>query len=461
MSQRLKHFFTIIVLVICMLVMCVLTGALRVRSGSSTPELDPFKEYGYFITSILYILRLLTLIPLPLTVCNILGIVCFNCYPSTPVLRTSLLFGPFVCFRVVTKGTYPELVKRNIQRNIESCMKLGLTNFVFEVVTDSAIGVSKSAQVRELVVPDKYRTKNGTLYKARALQYCLEEGVNILSDNDWIIHLDEETLITESSLIGVINFINDGQYEFGQGVITYANEEIVSWITTLADSIRVGIDYGILRFTMKFLHRPVFSWKGSFIVANAGAERKITYDFGQEGSIAEDCFFALTAWKEGYKFGFVEGEMWEKSTFSVMDYIRQRKRWVQGISKVISSKSIPFQYKGGINLMMIAWVVLPFTVPNVVLAPLFPLPLFGFINLILSLMGGAMIFLFTFGALKSFSHRRHILFNFALCVMILCIMPVAMIMEATGIVLAFMSSKNSGFHVVKKDIHETPLLSHV
>ena len=37
-----------------------------------------------------------------------------------------------------------------------------------------------------------YKTKSGALNKARALQYCLEEDKNILGDDDWIVHLDEE-----------------------------------------------------------------------------------------------------------------------------------------------------------------------------------------------------------------------------------------------------------------------------
>ena len=44
------------------------------------------------------------------------------------------------------------------------------------------------------------RTKSGAMYKARALQYCLEDDVNILQENDWIVHLDEETLLTQNSV---------------------------------------------------------------------------------------------------------------------------------------------------------------------------------------------------------------------------------------------------------------------
>ena len=56
-------------------------------------------------------------------------------------------------------------------------------------------------------VPDSYTSTNGTLNKARALQYCLEDGVNTLTDSDWIVHLDEETRLTTDSIKGVLNFV--------------------------------------------------------------------------------------------------------------------------------------------------------------------------------------------------------------------------------------------------------------
>ena len=52
-------------------------------------------------------------------------------------------------------------------------------------------------RIQEIVVPSTYRSKTGALNKSRALQYCLEDDVNMLNDDDWIVHLDEETLLTE------------------------------------------------------------------------------------------------------------------------------------------------------------------------------------------------------------------------------------------------------------------------
>lgn len=72
------------------------------------------------------------------------------------------------------------------------------------------------SQTPQVVVPSSYRPKSGALFKARALQYCLEEDVNLLADTDWIVHLDEETLATEAAIRGILNFVIEGRHQFGQ-----------------------------------------------------------------------------------------------------------------------------------------------------------------------------------------------------------------------------------------------------
>ncbi|KHJ77369.1 hypothetical protein OESDEN_23011 [Oesophagostomum dentatum] len=77
---------------------------------------------------------------------------------------------------------------------------------LFQVVTDKAIHLPPQPRVREVVVPTSYRTKSGAKFKARALQYCLEDDVNILQNNDWIVHLDEETLLTTNAVSSFLLF---------------------------------------------------------------------------------------------------------------------------------------------------------------------------------------------------------------------------------------------------------------
>lgn len=67
----------------------------------------------------------------------------------------------------------------------------------------------------------------------------------------------------------------------------------------------------------------------------------MTFDHGPDGSVAEDNYFGMVALREGYTFDFIEGEMWEKSPFTIYDFLQQRKRWLQGILLVVHSPQIP------------------------------------------------------------------------------------------------------------------------
>jgi len=230
LSSRTKHISHCAALLSTIILFEWGTGALRWGSGSgAAEEIDPWETYGTAGTLLLYSLRVLTFLALPQVIFNLLGLTLFNTFPEKVVLKGSPLLAPFLCIRVVTRGDYPDLVKANVARNINLCLDVGLENFIVEVVTDRLIpGLAAFSRVREVVVPPSYTTKSGALFKARALQYCLEEDVNILSDTDWIVHLDEETLLTENSIRGVLNFVLDGKHQFGQGVITYSNGEVCS-----------------------------------------------------------------------------------------------------------------------------------------------------------------------------------------------------------------------------------------
>uniref|UniRef100_A0A183BLY5 Glyco_trans_2-like domain-containing protein n=1 Tax=Globodera pallida TaxID=36090 RepID=A0A183BLY5_GLOPA len=347
-----------------------------------TASFNPIERYGIVYTFFLYLLRFLSLLVLPQCICNSLGLILFNSFKDRIKLKTSPLLAPFICFRVVTKGDYPELVKTNLEKNLQMCYEAGLESFIFEVVTDKAIDLPHcSNRVREVVVPHPYR------------------------DEDWIVHLDEETLLSINSLNGILNFCEDGRHQFGQGVITYAQGEIVNWITTLSDSFRVADDMGKLRFQFKIFHKPLFGWKGSFVVTNAGAEKKVSFDHGSEGSIAEDCFFSMIAFRDGYSFDFIEGEMHEKSPFTFWDFLQQRRRWLQGIYLTVHSKYIPVRCKFLLASSLYAWVTMPLTTLQVFLCPFFPLPRAFVLDFLVVFVGAVNLYMYIFGVVKSFSHK--------------------------------------------------------
>uniref|UniRef100_A0A2C9LSB5 Glycosyltransferase 2-like domain-containing protein n=1 Tax=Biomphalaria glabrata TaxID=6526 RepID=A0A2C9LSB5_BIOGL len=361
----------------------------------------------YSTTWMIVTLCLIVMIKLPFYMVNFLGVVFLNNFEKSPKLRQSLHECPFLCFRVVTRGLYPDLVQKNVQLNLQTCKNLGMKNFVIQVVSDASIHLSTDENSKELVVPENYKTKNGTLFKARALHYALEPEVDILKPGDWIVHLDEETLLTEDSLIGIINFAVSKTHSFGQGIITYNNGEIVNWITTLADSIRVGMDYGCLRLCMKVFHKPLFFLKGSFIVADAEAEKNVSFDHGPEASITEDCFFACVADSQGFSFGFVEGTMLEQSTFTIADFVKQRRRWMHGVLLTALNKKIPFRNNLGPILLTLSSFLHPLNLvlSLIMLVSLQPLP--PFLIVCTSFIWGTHIFLAIFGTLKTFHVHQH------------------------------------------------------
>jgi len=375
-----------------------------------------------------------------------------NTFPAAPKLEVDKSKIPFLCFRVVTRGNYPDLVRSNVERNIKTCYRVGLDNFKFEVVTDNALNLPKNALVRELVVPVDYQTRKRSLFKARALQYCNEPAVNILSNDDWVVHLDEETLLTEASTIGLANFSSKKTADIGQGVISYANEEIVNWKTTLCDSVRVSVDLGMMRFSFKKLGCPMMGFKGSYIISKESVEKDIGFDFGPKGSVAEDVMFALVAWSKGYTFDFVEGEMWEKSPFTLGDYVKQRKRWFVGHVYTLLSSEIPLKCKLGMIPTDLGWFLLVANILNLPASFIFPVPLPLVLNVIAGSMGGLIIFLFMFGSIKSFSLRKYGLVRKVLIVFgTITMIPLAACMDAVASVYGFYTRHSGGFHIVLKE----------
>lgn len=131
------------------------------------PEIDPWIQYGVFGAFTLYALRFVTFLSLPQVIFNVVGLTLYNCFPEKVTLKGSPLLAPFICIRVVTRGDYPDLVKNNVNRNMNKCLDAGLENFLIEVVSDKPIGLEPHRRIRELVVPTDYQTSTGALFKAR------------------------------------------------------------------------------------------------------------------------------------------------------------------------------------------------------------------------------------------------------------------------------------------------------
>ena len=63
------------------------------------------------------------------------------------------------------------------------------------------------------VTPTDFVTEKAR-FKARSLEY-FRAAVNLQAEN-WVLHLDEESMVDENALRACVDFIEKGEYDFGQ-----------------------------------------------------------------------------------------------------------------------------------------------------------------------------------------------------------------------------------------------------
>ncbi|XP_050500106.1 beta-1,4-mannosyltransferase egh-like isoform X2 [Diabrotica virgifera virgifera] len=443
-SGTVKH----VIHCVCLIGLIVLSQMFMVVPDNFTED---WTECDTARLIIFWIAKLATFGTIPQLSFIFLGMLLYNSFSENVAPKGPFPLAPFICFRVVTRGDFPQLVQNTVKRNLETCLSAGLKSFCFDIVTDKLINITPSGQVRETVVPSTYKTKTGVLYKGRALQYCLEQDVNFLEDDTWIVHLDEETVLTESSINA---FVMNGKHKFGQGTITYANEQIVSLACTLMDcAIRVADDLGKLKFQLKFFHKMLFSWKGSFMVAQAGAERNVGFDHGVESSLSEDYFFGTQALIRGYSFDFIEGEMWEKSPFTFRDYIKQRARWLQGTYQYATSNRIPGRYKILAYIVFSVWVSVPILGINGILTSFMLTPYYPVCERSSLLLYIILLYFYFFGILhsfKKFGFMRIILYFASFIIML----PIFLVLDSLAVFKVLFISTNT-FQIVDKSLEQT------
>lgn len=250
-------------------------------------------------------------------------------------------------------------------------------NFKIRLVTESAVMsyfTDKEQSRYEFVhVPKDFKTANRSLYKARALEYARLKNDEGALENDltWILYLDEESILTRSAARGIFDYIRKDvdQSTIAQGLITYTGRGIGrSAISNSTEIKRVGYNLGRYYLQNAILKDVYLGFQGSFFCTSRRVVNKITFDFGPEASITEDIFFAFTAAREGFRCVWLEGHVREQATESVIDFLRQRRRWMKGLVHFLSSSQIPLTrriilfFTVTIPARLLVWGVIPFLV---------------------------------------------------------------------------------------------------
>ncbi|KND04364.1 uncharacterized protein SPPG_00093 [Spizellomyces punctatus DAOM BR117] len=259
----------------------------------------------------------------------------------------------------VTKGDNKEAVMRawNAHKHLEKldpCIRV-------HVLTDEP---NHFDNINCYTCPKSFSTARSK-YKARALEWY--RTTMRYTEHDWVLHLDEESVIDDESVQRCLNFIRyEKDYSWGQGIILYNQYKF--WrnpFFTVADGLRVGDDLARFHLQYTYLRRPVFGAHGSFLLTNGAVENAVTWDLG---SLTEDFQFAVSAWKLGFKCGNISGIVREQSPLDLIGFLKQRRRWFVGIRRLPSflPKVLALFWALGLVSLYctIASIVLGFYVPT-------------------------------------------------------------------------------------------------
>ena len=362
-----------------------------------------------------------------------------------------------ICWRIVTAGKNIDVVLSTIRRCQSEMAETPLAPYVIGVVIDECTNVAllpgEDADVRIIVVPREYVTPNNSRFKARALHYAILNSQ--ITDTAWIVHLDEETQPTQSAIKGVCKFIAQEEasrrLRIGQGALLYHREWERHPFLTLADNVRTGDDFA--RFYLQ--HRlgiTIFGLHGSFIVVRNDVQKATGgFDFGPHGDITEDAFWAVQAMQNGLRCAWVDGYLEEQSCLSIMDFLRQRRRWFHGLVKTVLYAPVKLRWRFGLGLNTMLWALAPFamvytvfTVFHSVAIPLVVrvLASYSFATYALWYITGLKANMDEHG-IKSLRKRARLLLLQILLIPLFCVL------EGLGVAWGLATQAN-GFEVVKK-----------
>lgn len=237
---------------------------------------------------------------------------------------------PFIIFQIMTRSARAsDVVRRGIESIHSSCKEISYSDYSVCVVTEDPEDSSYISGAKVLVVPKDFKTRNGAIRKARALQYAIEvrraerDGVK----RKWIFHMDEESVVTQQTILSLLAFIREGKGLLSEGPIAYPLKMNQSnRLTFLTDSIRPFQCYDCVSYMN---HPPPMYMHGSNLLVRSDVEDRVGWDHGK--SLAEDQLFGVKVHEMfGNIFGWHGGILLEQPPLTLSDHFKQRKRWIFG-----------------------------------------------------------------------------------------------------------------------------------
>ena len=406
---------------------------------------------SYFSDGVLSWGRALWLISIFPAFCGLMGLLCYR----RPRIASGNLepIDTRISFRIVSRGQNVDALKATIRNVRDEMARHPLFPYVMEVITDLQVPLAEGDDLVQLVVPPAYQTSQGARFKARALQYAIDAST--LSDDAWLMHLDEESHITPALVAGIREAVAEeeatGQLRIGQGAILYYRSLRRKPLLALADSIRTGDDLGRF-YLQQRMGITVFGLHGSFILVRNGVEKSVGFDFGPEGSITEDTFWALRQMEDGRRSRWVDGYLVEQAPGSLIDFVKQRRRWFVGLFKVVRHAPVSYRYRIGLAASLVIWAVswLGLASAYASMAAGLAAPLW--IRVVGDTALATFVALYVLGLKLNLDEHEPVGMARALLLYVaqVVLIPIFCVLEAAGVVYGIVKPER-GFHVICKE----------
>ncbi len=236
-----------------------------------------------------------------------------------------------IIFQITTRSaTRTPVVKRGIQSIIASAERINFDNYQISVVTDDPQDRwTLHNEKCELVVVEKNYQTNA-IKKGRALQFAVEyrRRIGRNTRERWIFHMDEESYVTQQTVLALLGFIRKGKGIVSEGPIFYPLKfELANRLTALAESVRPFACYDCVS---QMTNPPPLHMHGSNLLVRSDIEDEIGWKFGC--TLAEDQMFGYKVYQKYGRgsMGWHGGILLEQPPLNLKDHFFQRRRWFLG-----------------------------------------------------------------------------------------------------------------------------------
>jgi egghead protein (zeste-white 4 protein) len=255
----------------------------------------------------------------------------------------------------------PPIVFQAIKRVNEVCKAIGYSKYQVDLVTDikAPKNVVKKINVKNIVVPIDYQTKPPVKYKARALQYAIEQRKKRRQTNakTWIYLLDEESMVTEQTVRALLQYIsNKDARPIAEGGIIYPNNFFDhNLFCSIGETLRTYVCYDCV--TQMTSGEMPSHMHGSNLLVRADVEAKVGWAH-EKVDASEDQRFGWEATLELGRglFGWHGGTIEEQPARNIRDFIKQRQRWFVGNIHNLQNAKVPKKKKIMMYLRWLTWM---------------------------------------------------------------------------------------------------------